>query len=79
MLKNQNDLIVAGAVVLVCVAVSLGFMMTARKPVQPPAVKPINVADAEPPATGVVMADALPGATGGGRAGGGSGTRTGRR
>ncbi len=78
MMKSQNDLIVAGAVVLVCIGVSIGFMMTARKPVAPPIVKPINVADAAPPKTDIVMSDALPGGTGGGLSGSGTGTRRGK-
>ncbi len=75
-MKNQNDLIVAGAVVLVCIGVSLGFMFTKREPVviaDPPRVV---TEDAKPAAASVTYANSLPGASGGsGSSGGGMANR----
>jgi hypothetical protein len=71
-LKNQNDLIVAGAVVLVCIGVILGFYFTKRDPVAPPNPTPVVITDAEPPAATVTYANSLPGG-GGGTGGGGAG------
>ena len=70
-MKNQNDLIVAGAVVLVAIGVSLGFMFTKREPVAAPAVPTVEVSDPQPTSATVAMSDSLPGAgAGGARAGG---------
>ncbi len=70
-MKNQNDLIVAGAVVLVAIGVSLGFMFTKREPVEAPAVPTVVVSDPQPTSATVAMSDSLPGAgAGGARAGG---------
>jgi len=77
-LKNQNDLIVAGAVVLVAIGVSLGFMFTKREPVEAPAVPTVVVSDPQPTSATVAMSDSLPGAgAGGARAGGRAGGRGG--
>ena len=77
-MKNQNDLIVAGALVLVCIGVSIGFMMTARKPTPPPVPAPINVSEAQPPQVGVAMDNSLPGGRGGSASSPSGGTRKGR-
>jgi len=60
-LKNQNDLIVAGAVVLVCIGVSLGFMFTKREPVVIPPPPSVVTTDAQPAAATVTYANSLPG------------------
>ena len=70
-MKNQNDLIVAGAVVLVCIGVILGFYFTKRDPVAPPNPTPVVITDAEPAAATVTYANSLPGG-GGGTGGGGA-------
>ena len=73
-MKNQNDLIVAGAVVLVAIGVSLGFMFSKREPVAAPTVPSVNIADPQPTSASVAFSDSLPGAggaAGGGRRGGG--------
>ena len=44
-MKNQNDLIVAGAVVLVAIGVSLGFMFSKREPDPAPEIPTVDVAD----------------------------------
>ena len=78
-MKNQNDLIVAGAVVLVCIGVSLAFMFTKREPVKPPAPPVVVTKDAEPSAASVVYANSLPGEGSGGpgaQAGGASAMAT---
>lgn len=67
-MKNQNDLIVAGAVVLVAIGVSLGFMFNKRTPAQAPEVPVVVVSEPMPVAAKVAMSDSLPGA-GGGRGG----------
>ncbi|MCH8978527.1 MAG: hypothetical protein IH945_04705 [Armatimonadetes bacterium] len=77
-MKNQNDLIVAGAVVLVAIGVSLGFMFTKREPAAAPAVPSVVVSEPQPTAASVAYSDSLPGAGGarggrGGRAGFGGG------
>lgn len=59
-MKNQNDLIVAGAVVLVCIGVSLAFMFTKREPTKPADPPSIVTKDAEPSAASVVYANSLP-------------------
>jgi hypothetical protein len=79
-LKNQNDLIVAGAVILVCIGVSLGFFFQRREPVRPANPAPVVVTDAQPAEASVVYANSLPGAGEGSGAGAptsGSGTRGG--
>ena len=70
-MKNQNDLIVAGAVVLVCIGVILGFYFTKREPVAPPNPTPVVITDAEPASATVTYANSLPGG-GGGTGGGGA-------
>ncbi len=76
-MKNQNDLIVAGAVILVCIGVSLAFFFQKREPapIAPPAS--IVTADAQPVPANVKYANSLPG--GGGGAAGGGGGATGMR
>ncbi|MEX2242743.1 MAG: hypothetical protein WD716_02735 [Fimbriimonadaceae bacterium] len=76
-MKNQNDLIVAGAVVLVCIGVILGFYFTKRDPVAPPNPTPVVITDAEPAAATVTYANSLPGG-GGGTGGGGAPSGAGR-
>ena len=74
-MKNQNDLIVAGAVVLVCIGVILGFYFTKRDPVAPPNPTPVVITDAVPAAASVTYANSIPGGggtTGGAGAGGGA-------
>lgn len=74
-MKNQNDLIVAGAVILVCIGVSLGFFFQKREPVRPADPPNVVTTDAEPAAASVVYANSLPGASGsnnGGAPGGGT-------
>jgi len=59
--KNQNDLIVsivAGVLGLAIIGVAYG---TAPKPVEPPAVPPIEVGDAKAPEGSVVYANGLGG------------------
>lgn len=68
-MKNQNDLIVAGAVVLVAIGVSLGFMFSKREPVEAPAVPTVVVSEPQPTAATVALSDSLPGAGGSGRSG----------
>lgn len=75
-MKNQNDLIVAGAVILVCIGVSLAFFFQKREPVAPAPPTPIVTKDAEPVPANVQYANELPGGGGngpGGRAVGGQG------
>jgi len=67
-LKNQNDLIVAGAVILVCIGVSLGFYFQRREPVKPVPPPTVVTTDAQPAAATVVYANSLPGAGGGNQA-----------
>lgn len=76
-MKNQNDLIVAGAVVLVCIGVSLGFMFTKREPIRPADPPTVVTADAQPAAASVTYANSLPGGGGGGAGSPGGGTRGG--
>ena len=77
-MKNQNDLIVAGAVVLVAIGVSLGFMFTKREPVAAPAVPTVVIDEPKPTSATVAMSDSLPGAgAGGARAGARGGGRGG--
>ena len=70
-MKNQNDLIVAGAVILVCIGVSLAFFFQRREPVAPAPPTQIVTADAQPVPANVQFANELPGggpsAAGGGR------------
>lgn len=63
-MKNQNDLIVAGAVVLVCIGVSLAFFFQKREPVAPPAPQSVVVTDAVPVPASVQYANNLPGGGG---------------
>lgn len=73
-MKNQNDLIVAGAVILVCIGVSLAFFFQRREPVAPAPPTPIVTADAEPVQANVQYANSLPGGGAGpGAAAGGRG------
>jgi hypothetical protein len=74
-LKNQNDLIVAGAVILVCIGVSLAFFFQKREPVAPAPPTSIVTADAQPIPANVQYANELPGggANPGGMAAGGRG------
>jgi hypothetical protein len=60
-LKNQNDLIVAGAVILVCIGVSLAFFFQKREPAAPPAPAAVVTKDAEPVPANVQYANSLPG------------------
>lgn len=76
-MKNQNDLIVAGAIVLVCIGVSLVFMLQRREPFRPAAPPQVVTTDAVPAGASVVYSNSLPGAqdrsaapAGGGAAGG---------
>ena len=71
-MKNQNDLIVAGAILLVCIGVALVFMLEQRKPFKPAPPEQVVTTEAVP--TG-----ALPGASPNAAAGvaGGSGQRRG--
>ncbi len=70
-MKNQNDLIVAGAVILVCIGVSLAFFFQKREPapIAPPPT--VVTTDAQPVPANVKYANSLPG--GGGAAGAGAG------
>jgi hypothetical protein len=77
-LKNQNDLIVAGAVILVCIGVSLGFYFQRREPIRPADPPNVVTTDAQPAAASVTYANSLPGAGGDQQAGSpGGGTRGG--
>ena len=79
-MKNQIDLIVAGAVILVCIGVSLGFFFQRREPVRPANPAPVVTTEAQPAEASVVYANSLPGAGDGSGAGGASasaGTRGG--
>ncbi len=67
-MKNQNDLIVAGAVILVCVGVSLAFFFQKREPVAPTPPTSVVTTDAQPVPANVQYANSLPG--GGGAQGG---------
>lgn len=71
-MKNQNDLIVAGAVVLVCIGVSLAFMFTKRDPGKPNDPPAVVTKDAEPAAASVTYANSLPGSAGSGTGPGGA-------
>jgi hypothetical protein len=72
-LKNQNDLIVAGAVILVCIGVSLAFFFQKREPAPIAAPTPVVTADAQPVPANVKYANSLPGGGGAGGAGGPAG------
>jgi hypothetical protein len=72
-LKNQNDLIVAGAVILVCIGVSLAFFFQKREPAAPAPPTAIVTADAQPIPANVQYANELPG--GGASPAGGAGGR----
>jgi hypothetical protein len=67
-LKNQNDLIVAGAVILVCIGVSLAFFFQRREPLPPTPPTPVVVTDAQPVPAAIQYSNNLPG--GGGTQGG---------
>lgn len=71
-MKNQNDLIVAGAVILVCIAVSLAFFFQKREPVAPPAPASVTITDAQPIPANVQYANSLPGGGGGAQASSGA-------
>ena len=64
-MKNQNDLIVAGAVILVCIGVSLAFFFQKREPAPIAAPATIVTADAQPVPANVKYANSLPGGGGG--------------
>lgn len=73
-MKNQNDLIVAIAVVVVSLGAAAAFYFTKPTPVAPAAPTAVNLTPVKVPEGSVVMANSLPGGSGGGmtsRAGGG--------
>ncbi|HXH60388.1 MAG TPA: hypothetical protein VNI20_03425 [Fimbriimonadaceae bacterium] len=78
-MKNQNDLIVAGAILLVCIGVALVFMLEQRKPFKPAPPEQVVTTEAVPTGATVVYGNSLPGASPNAAAGvaGGSGQRRG--
>lgn len=72
-MKNQNDLIVTVATVVLALVAITAFYFTKPEPKQPPAPEKVLTAAPQLPAGDVQFATSLPGATGGGAARGGGG------
>ncbi|MBS1723751.1 MAG: hypothetical protein JSS66_12450 [Armatimonadetes bacterium] len=77
-MKNQNDMIVMIVAAVLGLGVGLGFFFAGKRTVNKPAdPQPVPVAAAKPQEGSVVMANGLPGASGG--SGGGGSTVGGNR